>query len=69
MAEVSSHPWLIPPPTAGEPFKAKAITDGQVNALSDAVPTGKLDEQAELAKGYLLDGHDGQHLRYFRPTR
>lgn len=44
-----------PNPTVGELFKAKAVTDEQVSALVDAALSGKLDDRAELAEGYVLD--------------
>ncbi|MGW5960938.1 hypothetical protein [Methylorubrum thiocyanatum] len=44
-----------PPPTVGELFKAKAVTDDDVTALIDAVLDGRMAERFELAEGYVLD--------------
>lgn len=48
-----------PIPTVGELFKAKAVTDKHVNAAVGAMLAGKLDDRAELAEGYVLDGTAG----------
>ncbi|CAO4167862.1 hypothetical protein [Methylorubrum aminovorans] len=42
-------------PIVGEFFKAKVVTDEQVNAAVEAVLAGKLDDRSELAEGYVLD--------------
>ena len=42
-------------PTVGELFKAKAVTDDQVNALVDAILTGQMDEGAPLGDEYRVD--------------
>lgn len=42
-------------PTVGELFKAKAVTDDEVDALVAAVLAGQRDERAELAEGYTVD--------------
>lgn len=44
-----------PTPTVGGLFKAKAVTDEQMNALVDAEPATRFNEGTELAKGYMLD--------------